>query len=165
MDPDVALRTLKEKLESLGIEAKTWSHPAIVTVTEHAAYLPPEGGRVKNLFLKSKRTDKLFLVAALVDTDVDLKTLQKKFQLGPKDILRFASEDLLIKHLGVREGAVTPFAIMNDVDKCVELLIDKRITECSEVHLHPLRNDATTTIRVTDLMKFFESLGRTPILF
>ncbi len=102
MDPDEALQALQSKLDALGIQVKTVRHPAIITVAEHAQYLPPDSkGRVKNLFLRSKRTEKLFLVSALVSTNIDLKALQKFFNLGPKDILRFATEDLLIVRISV----------------------------------------------------------------
>ena len=140
----------------------TFEHPPAKTVVEHASYLPIDGGRVKNLLLRGKRSGRLVLVCALTDTEVNLKKLQTQLGLHSKDLLRFASEELLISHLGVPEGSVTPFAVINDPcpNPQVELIIDPRMLACEAVHIHPMRCDATTTIRMADLQQFWKHLGR-----
>lgn len=163
MDPK-----LEQTLKDAGAtEYNYFEHPAIVTVEEHAKYLPDETGAVKNLFLRSKKTGKLYLVSCLTSRTVDLKELQHQLGLGNKDILRFAPEELLEKHLGVVQGAATPFAMMNDAEKVVTFIIDKDIMADPElpIHIHPLKNSATVTIKVAELKKFLDHINVTPVLF
>ena len=98
-------------LDGLGIETTTHSHPPVFTVEEAQALrgtLP--GGHCKNLFLKDKK-GRLWLVVALEDSAVDLKTLDKRIGSAR---LSFGNGDLLREVLGVRPGSVTPFAVIND---------------------------------------------------
>ena len=63
------------RLAALGIGHETVQHVAVFTVEESKRLrgeLP--GAHVKNLFLKDKKS-RLFLVSAVEDTRIDLKTL------------------------------------------------------------------------------------------
>ena len=163
MDP-----RLVQTLKDAGVtEYKYFEHPVIHTAEEHAKYLPKEGGPVKNLFLRSKKTGKLYLVSCLASREVVLKELQHQLGLGNKDILRFAPEEYLEKYLGVVRGATAPFAMMNDTERAVTLVMDKDIMSDPdlEVHIHPLRNDATVTIKVSELNKFLNYINVTPLVF
>ena len=100
-------------LDGLGIPTTTHTHPPVFTVEEAQALrgtLP--GGHCKNLFLKDKK-GRLWLVVALEDSKVDLKTLDKRIGSAR---LSFGNGDLLWEVLGVRPGSVTPFAVINDTD-------------------------------------------------
>jgi Ala-tRNA(Pro) deacylase len=81
-------------LDRLGIGHTTVSHPPLFTVEESRALrgsIP--GGHTKNLFLRDKR-DAFYLVAALEDAVIDLKTLSPRlgasgrFSFGPADAMR-----------------------------------------------------------------------------
>ena len=64
-------------LDRLGIAHRTVSHPPLFTVEQSRALrgqIP--GGHTKNLFLKDKK-DALFLVTALEDAAIDLKSLHR----------------------------------------------------------------------------------------
>jgi Ala-tRNA(Pro) deacylase len=58
---------------------------------------------------------------------------------------------------------VTIFALINDPDRHVTLLLDEGFFAHDPVNFHPLRNDATTAISPGGLLKFLHSLGREPI--
>src|SRR5262245_8728560 len=98
-------------LDRLGIAHATVTHPALFTVEQSQQLrgtIP--GGHTKNLFLKDKKGT-LFLVTALEDAVIELKSLHRRlaasgrFSFGPADLLRAT--------LGIEPGAVTPFAAMN----------------------------------------------------
>src|SRR3989449_9732469 len=98
-------------LDRLGIAHVTVTHPALFTVEQSQALrgtIP--GGHTKNLFLKDKK-GALYLVTALEDATIELKSLHRlvgasgRFSFGPADLLREA--------LGVESGAVTPFGAIN----------------------------------------------------
>ena len=163
MDPRLA-----KTLEDSGVtEYKYFEHPAVETMEEHAKYLPSEEGAIKNLFLKTKKTDKFFLVSCLSSRTVNLKDLQHQLGLENKELLRFAPEEYLEKYLGVVRGSATPFALINDKEKAVRFVLDKDVMSRPElmVHVHPLKNTATVTLRVSELMKFLDFIYVTPIPF
>ncbi len=100
---------LFELLAHRGIEAETFEHPAAMTcedILKHSLPAPV----CKNLFLKDSR-NKLWLLIALPETTVHLKTLAKRID-APE--LRFAKAELLKEVLGVEPGSVTLFGIVND---------------------------------------------------
>ena len=98
-------------LNELGIKTTTVEHPPLFTVEQSQALrgeIP--GGHTKNLFLKDKK-DKLFLVVAEEDAEVDMKSLHKRIGSAR---LSFGRPELLAELLGVIPGSVTPFGAIND---------------------------------------------------
>ena len=65
--------------------------------------------------------------------------------------------------LGVRPGSVTPFAIINKTAKDVNVVLEVKMMKEELLNYHPLRNDATTTITSSDLLKFIHAMGHVPI--
>lgn len=150
---------LLARLDQLGIEAVTRDHPPVYTVDEARALrgdIP--GGHCKNLFLKDKK-GQLWLVVCLEDAVIDLKTLPDR--IGAARI-SFGKAELLQEVLGVEPGSVTPFALINDLEHQVNVVLDKKMMECDLVSYHPLVNTATTTIKPADLQRFIESCGHQP---
>ena len=64
----------------------------------------------------------------------------------------------LEKYLGVKQGSVTPFGLMNDTDHAVEFFIDKDLSKCKSMGIHPLENTATVFLSFKDLDKFLWDL-------
>ena len=116
------------------------------------------GGHCKNLFLKDKK-DHLWLLAALEEAFVDLKTLRR---LIDSKQLSFAKTKLLNKVLGVDAGSVTPFALINDKVGRVNVVLQREMLKHEFLNYHPLVNTATTTICSDDLLKFIRACGHTP---
>jgi len=150
---------LMARLEALGIETETHSHPPLFTVEDSKALrgeLP--GGHCKSLFLKDKKGT-LFLVVTLEDRTVDLKWLRGR--LGVKT-LSFGRPELLMEVLGVIPGAVTPFAVINDTQARVAVHLDRAMLNRAPLNYHPLTNEATTAIAPSDLVAFLEASGHPP---
>ncbi len=152
---------LLERLAALGIATVTHHHPPLHTVEESRALrgaLP--GGHCKNLFLKDKK-DQHWLVVALEDAEIALNRLDK---LIGSARLSFASADRLWRHLGVRPGSVTPFALVNDPERRVRVVLQEAMLAHDPLNYHPLVNDRTTAIRPDDLLRFLRSLGHEPAI-
>ena len=146
-------------LDSLGIQSKTYEHPAVFTVAESLDIekaMP--GGHTKNLFLKDKK-NRLFLVVALNDAAIDMKSLHKTLAC---DRLSFGKADLLEEVLGIKPGSVTPFSIMNDTAARVTIVLDATMMDEPLLNYHPLENTATTAIACEDLMRFIRATGHEP---
>ncbi len=151
---------LMARLADLGIEAVTHEHPPLHTVEESRALRGEiAGAHSKNLFLKDKK-GALWLVTALEDTPVDLKTLHR--QLGSAR-LSFGKPDLMREVLGVEPGAVTPFALVNDTAAAVQLVLDEALLAYETLNFHPLLNTATTSIARGDFLKFIAACGHEPM--
>jgi Ala-tRNA(Pro) deacylase len=147
-------------LDRLGIAHSTVSHPPLFTVEQSQALrgtIP--GGHTKNLFLKDKK-DALFLVTALEDATIDLKSLHRRLGAGGR--FSFGSADLLRETLGVEPGAVTPFGAINDTARRVTVVLDRSLMAHAVVNAHPLVNTMTTSIPRDDLVRFLEVTGHPP---
>lgn len=71
--------------------------------------------------------------------------------------MRFADNALLQSILGVEQGHLSLFAKMNDVEKKVQVIIDKRLLEAEKVLLHPLINTSSTILDAKDFKLFAET--------
>lgn len=152
---------LISRLAELGIETTTTEHEAVFTVAEsERLHREIAGGHTKNLFLKDNK-DKLWLVVAESQTPVDLKALPKTIGSGR---LSFGKPELLMEVLGVAPGSVTAFALINDRDRRVSVVVDRALMQYETINCHPLVNTATTSIRRDDLIKFMEACGAAPRL-
>jgi Ala-tRNA(Pro) deacylase len=152
---------LAEKFSALGIQAVTYAHPPVFTVEEGKDFkhkIP--GGHTKNLFLKDKK-GQLWLITALWDTAIDLKSLPDKIGC---DRVSFGSAERMEAAIGVTPGSVTPLALMNDLQKTVKPVFDSRLMDCGLVNCHPLKNDKTTGLSPQDLLKFIKGLGYNPLI-
>jgi Ala-tRNA(Pro) deacylase len=147
-------------LDRLGIAHTTVTHAPLFTVEQSRALrgLIP-GGHTKNLFLKDKK-DALYLVVALEDAAIDLKSLHRR--LGASGRFSFGSADALRDALGVEPGAVTPFAVMNDGEARVTVVLDAAMMSQETLNYHPLDNTMTTSIARDDLVRFLDATGHQP---
>ena len=148
-------------LDELGVEHRTLDHPAVFRVGEGdeiKAAMP--GAHTKNLFLKDKK-DRLWLISARQDTEIDLKRLHRV--IG-SDRLSFGSAELMVETLGVTPGSVTAFALINDTDKRLTFVVDRRLWEAERVNFHPLTNTATTGVDQAGFRRFLEAIGIAPLV-
>jgi Ala-tRNA(Pro) deacylase len=147
-------------LDQLGIPHTTLSHPALFTVEQSQSLrgsIP--GGHTKNLFLKDKK-GALFLVTALEDAVIELKSLHRLLDASGR--FSFGSADLMRETLGIEPGAVTPFAAMNDTGGQVTVVLDAVLMRHETINCHPLVNTMTTSIAREDLVRFLEATGHPP---
>lgn len=141
-------------LDSLNIKHTNYIHEPLYTC-EQAASVKLPGAQCKNLFLKDSKK-RLYLVVACAATAINLKQLSKKLA-APE--LRFANADLLMQHLGLLPGSVTPFGLINDKDHAIAVILDKNLFDHDLCGFHPLSNDAMTVIDPKDLIPFIKHCG------
>ena len=65
--------------------------------------------------------------------------------------------------LGVEPGSVTPFALINDREHRVKVVLDGEMMRAETINYHPLKNDATTAIQPKDLRRFIADCGHSPL--
>lgn len=150
---------LFEILADMGIATTTTEHEAVFTVAESGTLhesLP--GAHTKNLFVKDP-DGTLLLIVANTETRVDLKASAKRLGVGR---LSFGKPELLMSVLGVAPGSVTAFAIANDADKRITVVVDEALMSHETLNCHPLENTATTNIARDDLLRFIRATGHEP---
>jgi Ala-tRNA(Pro) deacylase len=154
-------QSLFDFLDRYAVAHRTLEHPAVFHVGEGReikAALP--GGHTKNLFLKDAK-GRLWLVCALGETRIDLKTLHATIGAAR---LSFGSEALMVETLGVRPGAVTPFGLINDHERRVSLVVDAALMASDPVNFHPLINTATTAVSRDGFRAFLAALAIAPLV-
>ena len=146
-------------LAGLGIRAVTHAHAPAFTVEQgHAVWGAIPGVHCKNLFLKDAKA-RLWLVVAPAERRIDLKALPGRIGAAR---LSFGSAQLLGEVLGIEPGSVTPFALVNDHEHRVTVVLDAEMMEQPLVNYHPLRNDMTTTLTPAELRRFLGHTGHQP---
>ena len=147
------------RFATLGIETTTHEHPPLRTVEDGRRYWPKiPGGHCKNLYLRDNKK-RNWLVVTLQDREIDLKALARTIGTGR---LSFGSAERLMQFLGVAPGAVTPFAMINDPEGVVTVVLDQAMLALDPLNFHPLVNTRTTTIATENLLTFLRATGHEP---
>ena len=155
--------TSKEEVYSIlkdnNVEYELLEHDAVYTIDDMKLV---EGMKIenvcKNLFLRDERGKKHFLVVISEEKSADLKDLREK--LGTSR-LGFASEERLMKYLGLIKGAVTPLGVLNDKECAVQVIFDKDLAGRESLGVHPCDNTATLFLSFDNLKKIIEGTGHT----
>ncbi len=150
-----------EYLEMLGIEYTRVDHEAAATIADCELIDGELGTKMcKNLFLCNSQKTVFYLL--LMPGDKHFKTKEVSHALGIAR-LSFAPEEYLYSLMGLRPGAVTVLGLMNDVEKSVNLLIDKDIMAEEYLGCHPCVNTSSLKIKMSDILeKFLPSSGHSP---
>lgn len=150
--------TLLAYLEKNGVNAQTFQHPAVHTVEDSKALRGDIPGlHTKNLFLRDGKKN-FFLFVTDEDATINLKQLARK--VGAKGGLSFGSPDALLELLGIRPGAVSVLAIVNDEQGRVKLVLDRKLEAASAINCHPLSNERTTSLSQEAFARFLATAGR-----
>ena len=143
-------------LDELEIDYERLDHEPITSVIEAAEkgiVLP--GQQVKNLFLKTKKGRKFYLIVLKDEKIADIKQLAEK--LGEKR-LSFTNDEDLMRLLQVVPGSVTPFGLLFDREKKVQLIVDEDVDPGLTVGFHPFVNTTTLNIAYSDFLRFLEKV-------
>jgi Ala-tRNA(Pro) deacylase len=139
------------------VEYERYDHPAVYTVADVKRLVPPlPAARTKNLFLRDHKGRRHFLVIVPADKRVNIKVLNTA--IGSSR-LSFGSANRLQKFLGVDPGSVTIFALVNDRDHKVEVIIDESLWEQKAFQFHPLVNTSTLVVSNDHLKRFLTLTG------
>merc|ERR1711879_885381 len=114
------------------------------------------GGPLKN---------RLFLVCALVETDVDNKLLSARLGIKTSAPLRLAADDLFTDVLQIPKGSVNPFVMTQPSCNEVTLLLDKKFLQCERLLFHPMQSDFTTALAPDQLTAFLEHVAPSRFLY
>ena len=150
-------RPVYQALDALGIRYERFEHPAVFNSDDADLHWRPLGGRpVKNLFLRNKKGDRHYLVILGIEKRADLKQL---VTIIDDDRFSFGSPERLMQKLGLTPGSVSPFGLLHEGSRDVQVIIDADLRGAERLLFHPNINTATLTISHADLEKFLATRG------
>lgn len=149
-------------LNALGIRYQAFEHPPLndSQAAERLGVKRP-GQRIKNLFLRDNYGRRHVLLLVPASKKVDLKALSAASGLSR---LGFASAERLQKYLGVKPGAVSLLALVNDSERQVMLWIDQALWQGGDFQCHPLVSTRTWVLAKSDVERFCAHLGVVPAI-
>jgi Ala-tRNA(Pro) deacylase len=146
-------------LEELGIVFEYLEHPPVATIAEAKNYWKDlDATHCKNLFLRNHKGDRHYLVIIEHSRDVNIHDLEKRLGQGK---LSFASDQRMMKYLGLMPGSVSPFGLINDSEKKVHIFLDENLRKSQKISFHPCQNTASLVISFSDFEKFLAWAGNT----
>ncbi len=144
-------------LENLGIEYSISYHPPAPTIEIAKQYWDDgEALHCKNLFFRNHKGNRHYLVLLDCDSNMNIQGLEKYLKQGK---LTFASEARMEKHLGVKPGSVSFFALINNESKSVKLFLDRELLNADRISFHPNDNRASVVISGKDFKFLLDHFG------
>lgn len=148
--------TVLKFLDDSGIDYTLIEHAPVFTVAESMEHLP-DAYPVKNLLLKEEKGERCVFVIMKGDERLDTKKVASELELKK---LQFAKPEILMQRLGILPGSASLFSLLHEGSDGVEIVIDRRLLERSEIGFHPSNNTQTILIKGADTETFLTSLGR-----
>ncbi|MDP4281623.1 MAG: prolyl-tRNA synthetase associated domain-containing protein [Bacteroidota bacterium] len=154
MNGDLNLYKILEKLD---IPFDYYEHPPVPTVQEARKYWKDiEATHCKNLFFRNHKGDCHYLVIIEYSHDLKIHDLEQLLHQGK---LSFASEQRMMKYLGLKPGSVSPFGLIYDTGHHVHLFLDENLRKSKRISFHPCINTASIVIQFSDFEKFLAWTG------
>ena len=148
---------IADKLKALDIQIQTVEHEPAITIELADKFIEGiEGIRTKTMFLTNKKKNKFYLV--IMDDKKRLDMNRFKEIVEEKQI-KMASEELLLEKMLLQPGVVSPFGLLNNKDKDIQVYFDKEIVNEDRMSFHPNTNEKTIFIHANDLFKFLDEIG------
>ena len=85
-----------------------------------------------------------------------MKTIHKR--LGQNKV-RFGENDTMTLMLKVPKTCTSIYALMNETERKLNVIIDEAIPKDTPVNFYALRHDAHLTLSYADMIKFVESFN------
>ena len=150
------MNSVEQFLQSKHIDFIHHDHPAVFTCEQAAIFheLVP-GTPGKNLFLIDTKSGRLFLVILPVEKKADLKFLTLHFWATK---LSFGSPDLLLQKMGLTPWSISPFGLIHNTERDIEVYIDQEIYDAELVNFHPNINTASLSLTREMFHRYLETL-------
>jgi Ala-tRNA(Pro) deacylase len=140
-------------LDELGVKYKNYEHQIVFSCND-AKWVDIPGKRVKSLLIRNKKSTNFYMVVLWDNVRLDTNIVREFFWDSK---MSFVSEDDMIKKIWLKPWSVSPFALINNIEKDINLVIDKKL-EKQIVWFHPLQNDNTIVLHMDDVLKYVDKL-------
>lgn len=167
--------TLRKKvldfLEDNDIKYEIYEHPALSSIEECLEYWKDihDAVHCKNLFFRNHKGNRHYLVSLECHKDLDIHGLEHQLHQGK---LSFASEERMMRCLGVHPGSVCAYGLINDINipdanpkelfengHRVKYYLDRSLLDSRKISFHPCENTASVVISKDDFLRFLDIWG------
>ena len=144
------------ELDRSGIKYTVVDHPAAETTEQADYYIEVlEGARTKTMFLHDKK-QRHYLVIMDDRKRMDFKAFQ---EISGAKRISMAKDEEITAELGLRPGIISPFGLMNNQEKDVQVYIDQMVLDQPIWTFHPNENTHTIFLANQDVLRFIEAHG------
>lgn len=140
-------------LDALKIPYTNYEHDPVFTCDEAKGVEIP-GYRVKSLLLRNKKATNFYMVVLPDSKKLDTNIVRAVYNDSK---MSFVDEETMMQKIGLKPGSVSPFALVNNLERDIRVVFDSELQE-KLVGFHPLQNDNTIVLEMTELEKFLENL-------
>ena len=152
-----AFAKVVEKLKELDIPFELVEHEPALTTEQADAFIEGiEGVRTKTMFLTNKKKTQYYLLIMDDKKSLDMDLFK---ELVSANRIRMASADSLFEKMQLPPETVSPFGLLNNEEKDIQVYFDKEIINEERMSFHPNTNEKTIFVSTTDLFKFLQDLG------
>ena len=152
-----AYQQVANKLQELGITFDVVEHPPVFTTEQADAFIEGiEGVRTKSMFLTNKKKIQYYLLIMDDQKSLDMDLFK---DLVSANRIRMASADSLFEKMELPPGTVSPFGLLNNPERDIQVYFDKDIVTEDIMTFHPNTNEKTIFVATQDLFKFLAHLG------
>ena len=152
-----AYQQVANKLQELGITFDVVEHPPAFTTEQADSYIEGmEGVRTKSMFLTNKKKTQYYLLIMDDKKSLDMDLFK---ELVSANRIRMASTDSLFDKMLLPAGTVSPFGLLNNKEKDIQVYFDKDIIDEERMSFHPNTNEKTIFVATQDIFKFLTHLG------
>ncbi len=147
-----------EYLQQAGIGYECHEQPPVPTVEDAKRYWAELPGvqHCKNLFFRNHKGNRHYLVIFDWNRNLAIRDLEQRLRQGR---LSFASEERMMKYLGLSPGSVSLFGLINDTENHVHLFLDKNLENADRLSFHPNDNTASLVITAEGFRRFLDRCG------
>ena len=146
-----------DRLNELGISFQIVEHEPVLTTEQADRFIEGiEGVRTKTMFLTNKKKRNFYLViiddAKRLDMDVFKEIVEE-------NRIKMASAETLNDKMMLLPGTVSPFGLLNNRDKDIQVYFDQEIVSEERMCFHPNTNEKTIFVNTEDLFTFLKAIG------
>jgi len=157
-------------LEAHDLPYEIHTHPSLFTIEEALAYWKDiDSTHCKNIFMRNHKGNRHYLISMECHKNLDIHSLEHMLREGK---LSFASEERMVRCLGLHPGSVSAFGLINDIDiqdanpkelfpngHRVKYFLDKDLRTADKVSFHPCDNTASVVLRNEDFLRYLDIWG------
>ena len=152
-----AYQQVANRLQELGIPFDVVEHPPAFTTEQADSYIEGiEGVRTKSMFLTNKKKTQYYLLIMDDQKSLDMDLFKDLFSANR---IRMASADSLFEKMQLPPGTVSPFGLLNNPERDIQVYFDKDIVSEDTMTFHPNTNEKTIFVATQDIFKFLTHLG------
>ena len=146
-----------DQLNELGIPFQIVEHEPVLTTEQADRFIEGiEGVRTKTMFLTNKKKRNFYLVIIDDEKRLDMDIFK---EIVEENRIKMASAETLNDKMMLLPGTVSPFGLLNNRDKDIQVYFDQEIVSEERMCFHPNTNEKTIFVNTEDLFTFLKAIG------